>query len=186
MNTTDSDNQEPDLQKFVDSLNPQRVLTLQIIVAALASGVFMFLAVALFFHMGQEEKPLIAEGKEVMLAITAAMSLGAAILFFILPQAAIAIPATPQSYGNAESTNTPEDKAFAQIQVLNIMRFAILEGAAMIGLVFFFIGWGTLHLAALVPMFALAYLAFPTRKRIIDSFIRYIKKDPRLLNTVRL
>ena len=161
---------DPSVKEFSDSLTQQQVLILQGIIGALILGVVMFLGVTLFVLQG-EESVLIAEDSLILTAILAAMTLGSIVFFFALPAFASKIQM------NSGGVASPSYAAFSRLQLLTIMRFAVLEGAAMLGVVFVFIEQGLIHLFAVVPILVLGLLYFPTRERIIQQFSRHIKKD---------
>jgi hypothetical protein len=157
--------ESPSTAAFEASLTPQRVLTLQMIVMALLTGVILFLAVAFFLNMDNEQV-LIGEGKELTVLVGACIAIGCIMTHLALSKFG---PAIIRSTTSSTSV-TPEDQAFMHIQQLTILRFAPLEGAAMVSLVFYFIGAGTINLIWLVPFFILSYFCFPTRARILATY----------------
>ena len=168
------------VKEFSDALTDQNVLQIQIIVGALLIGVLTFLSIAFYLNLtGEKVLVPIAEDGVLYVIIASTFTLFSLVLSAILPRLATVMPATELR----GQPFPPAQRAFQQVQVLTILRFAPLEGAALAGCVFFFIGQGYICLLATLPIFVIGYLKFPTRQRIINQFIVDVKKDPRLLHT---
>ena len=164
-----SKKEQPDAAAFNQSLTQQKIMTLQATVIALISSVLTLAGVA-FFMVGSKELSLLEDDGSEFAIITLVVTLGATIISFVMPKFMSKIETHPPQ----ASDSSPTDRAFARIQSQYIVRFGILEGAAVLGCVFFMIDTSIIHLFAIVPLFAGAALGFPTRQRVIDTYAKSI------------
>lgn len=166
--------QKPSLEAFSDALQDQDIRTIQIIHIALAMGVLLFTVVVfvLFLTVSSESEPA---GSELIWLLTILQLVVAGSIYFVArivfkrQLAAVAASGTKDSLGYVGS-----------IRTAMIVRLALLEGAALYGLVVCMLAvlngamnanpvyW--INLAGVVAMLLFVSWNFPTRESIVEIY----------------
>ena len=140
--------------------------TMQIIAAALIGGVLAFAAVVTPLALGDQPDA----GRTFMASIAAGVSLLALVVCAMVPLNVVPVNVTTAARGEA-SDSAEELALYAAYQTRMIVRFAILEGAAMANLAAVLVDKQVYSLA-LAGLMALIMLAmFPTRGR-VERFVK--------------
>lgn len=142
-----------------------RLRILQIIIAALIAGVAIFAIIVLAMKQPPSSTfdPVL---RVALVIITAVMTISAVAIPAIIRRAA----------SRSDGADISEDQLFGRFFVLTIMRAAMLEGAALFGIVIFLLSADPIDLAiAAVPLILMILLAYPSRGRwesLLDN-VRY-------------
>ena len=83
--------------------------------------------------------------------------------------------------GNVDSNEVLLDQAMKKIQSGHMVRFGLVEGAALFGCVCVFIGQGYINYLSLIPLFMALVAHFPTKEELVRQFIVHIRQDERLI-----
>lgn len=145
----------------------QRVLVMQIIMAALAMGVVSFMGIAIFIRFSQQQAP---PEMPVLTYIALGYTPIALLLQAILPgMMAGARTQTPERLEGlaGKGDEVPAVGSLcARYQALLIISLAIIEGAAFLALIAYLIDGNLLTLGAAVVLLAVLLAKFPTLGRV--------------------
>jgi hypothetical protein len=146
-----------------DDVPQPQLWTMQIICAALMMGVFIPLAIFLFLVLVQQQKPILTKPEDMqMLSLVAIVLLAAnASLSLFLP-----VMMTKSALPRLATSEPSVLQLIALYQTTLIIGLALLEGAAMLGCVAFFLEAHVVDLAVVGIGLILMAARFPTRGRV--------------------
>lgn len=185
--------QEPrvGLSEFQQALNPQDVRSLQIIQGALGGGSVLFGAVVLWFYgrstpPGQDDFDAVFT-MQILTAVHAILavveySVAAFLYGSFVSRRHLSRPGIAERLDATLSQLEPPQRCLALIRVGTIMRLAMFQGVAFLGLTVCLLGsiWGVLKAHPIfwvnglsaVAMILLAVTTFPTKERLEAVFRR--------------
>ena len=163
--------EEISLEEFRSSIPKQRVLALQIISVALLFGPILFAVVAgVVAQEPSSSTPKILQTVNFILAA----------LMFVLSNVIPSLTMKGKTRIQISGQSTAE-KVLNKIQAAQLVRLALVEGAALFGCVCVLIGVGFINYLTMIPLFFMFFTNLPTEKYICRQFIIHFKKDRRLL-----
>jgi hypothetical protein len=146
-----------------DDIPAAQLRTMQIIAGAMIWGVLTALAIFLFLALAQQHKSILVQAEDLHV-----VSLVAILLLLSNAPLALVLPGilTRNSLRQIASGAQPLDQLLPLRQTTMIVSFALLEGAAMLGCIAFFLEThaATLVVVGLAVLLMLAQ--FPTRQRV--------------------
>ena len=162
-------------EQFEHELEDNDVKALQIIYGALAMGVIVFLAVIIGIYLNTDVSP--AEGEDFIRTLTMAH-------FAMLAMALVASKVLYQQV-LSRSLNIADSAAalFGAFRTSHIIRLALFEGAAFLGLVVCFVAaksgvlqanafyW--VNITSAIVMIAMIAIYFPSRESILNEFRQF-------------
>lgn len=156
------------LEEFRKSISSERVLILKVITFALVIGPVLFAGVAGFVAKNASKSP-----PEILMTVNFIFAFLALVISYVVPGLLLR--------NAAKGKNLNSVKVLNQIQVVHIIRFAIVEAAGLFGCVCVLLGIGFINYLSLLPLFITLAGNIPTEKYICRQFIVYFKQDSRLL-----
>jgi len=146
-----------------DDIPAGQLRTMQIIAAAMIMGVVFALAIFLFLLLVQQQRTILTQIDDLQ-----AVSLVALLLFVTNAPLSLVLPniVTRNSLTQIAAGAAPLDGLLAIRQTTLIIALALLEGAAMLGCIAFFLDCHALDLVVVGVALALMLARFPTRNRV--------------------
>ena len=159
------------LDDFKNAIPKQRIQVMQIISFGLVLGPSIFAVVA-----GAVNK----ESQTDDLAILQTVNFVIGSIMFVMSSIIPNVIMKGKSKASFEAQSAA-DLALNKIQSAQIVRLALVEGAALFGSVCVLIGVGYVNYITMIPLYFVFLTNLPTEKYICRQFILHVKKDPRLL-----
>jgi hypothetical protein len=146
-----------------DDIPLARLKTMQIIAAAMMMGIVGALAIFLFLVTTQQKRPIVTE-----LADLQAISIVALVLFATNAPLSLVLPGlvTTNSLRQLATSTSAVDRLLALRQTTLIIGLALVEGAAMLACIAFFLECHVLDLVVVGLALILMLARFPTRNRV--------------------
>ncbi len=153
-------------QQQIQTIEP-RIRTIQIVCGSLIMGL-MTMAVIFVVAMGPEFIPKLG----ILQMVGIGMAVPVILMSFILPTG-IRRNSLRQSLSDEQKNDPFQDEvitqALASVQTSSIIRFALLEGAAIMNLIFWFVEKSLYNLVVVGIALGLMVAFFPFSGRIIDT-----------------
>lgn len=155
------------LQEFRETITPIRIKQMMLISFAIVMGATFFAVVAGFLGKDANSNLLILQYVNFGMA------------FMCLMMSSV-VPGLILKMAGSDKNITPE-QIINKIQAAHLVRFALVEGAALLGCVCVLLGIGFINFISLFPLYFTLIMNIPTEKMICRQFIVYFKQDNRLL-----
>jgi hypothetical protein len=162
------------VENFKEAITTPKLMQLRIITFALFVGPMLYAIVAGVLAFNQEK----VASQEIAILTYVNFSVGAVAFLCSLIVPGIVIKSKA---ANVSTDRELIEQAIGKIFAGHLIRFAMVEGAALFGCTCVLLGLGYINYLTFIPLVMALVAHFPSRNELVRQFIVHIRQDERLI-----